>query len=104
MRDAGGTEACDEFPSRAGISEHCDLAARCLRDGSGSLIALAFLPQSAHLVELRGESVAREHLVVAVDESIAGQLAPKRIDGFRFILRDAHADVDTDFDGGRVAP
>src|SRR5208283_2969132 len=75
MRDAGGAEARDEIPPSAGISEHCYLAARCFRDGSGSLFTLAFLPQPAHLVKLRGESVAREHLVVAVDESVAGQLA-----------------------------
>src|SRR5277367_3626810 len=104
MRDAGGTEARDEIPPVARISEHCYFAARCFRDGSGSLFALAFLPQPPHLVELRGESVAREHLVVAVDERVAGQLAPERIDRFRFIFGDAHADVDPDVDGGRVAP
>src|SRR5271156_4192968 len=104
MGDAGGAEARDEIPPCCCTSEHCYLAARCFRDGSGSLLALAFLPQPAHLVELRGESVAREHLVVAVDESIAGQLAPERIDRFRFIFGDAHADVDADIDGGRVAP
>src|SRR5580704_18097261 len=104
MSDAGSAEARDEIPPCCCTSKYCDLATRGFRDGSGSLFALTFLPQPAHLVELRGEAVAREHLVVAVDECVAGQLAPERIDGFRFIFCDAHADVDADVDGGRIAP
>ena len=104
MRDAGGAEARDEIAAALGIAEHCDFAARCFRDGFGRLVALAFLPQPAHLVELSRESVAREHLVVAVDECVAGQLAPERIDGLVFVFRDAHSDVDADVDGGGSRP
>src|SRR5882757_5456676 len=103
MRDTRGAKSRDEVTARLAFAKYGNLAARCFADCLGSLVALALFPETAHLVELGRESIAREHLAVAVDERVAGNLAAKRIDRLVLFVGDAHADVDTDVDRRRVA-
>src|ERR1700722_20806763 len=104
MGDAGGAKSRNEIAARLRFPEHRYLPARRFAYRLRGVVALARFPDTAHLIELRREPVAREHLVVAVHERIASKLAPKRIDRLVLFIGDAHPDVDSDIDRPDLAP